>query len=191
MEKMKEIEFLRVENGSGDCDGSGYGFGSGYGIAVFDGHIVHMIDNTKTIFTQIHGNVAKGSILNDDLTLVPCFVAKNGSLFAHGETMRKAMEALNDKLYEDMPVEDRLKEFLEAFQVDTEYPVKQFFDWHHRLTGSCEMGRRAFAQRHNIDLQNDQMTVREFVALTRNDYGGEIIRELERMLNQCNNQRAT
>ena len=105
--------------------------------------------------------------------------------------MREAMEALNDKLYEDMPVEDRLKGFLAAFQVDTEYPVKQFFDWHHRLTGSCEMGRRAFAQRHNIDLQNGKMTVREFVALTRNDYGGEIIRELERMLNQCNNQRAT
>lgn len=61
--------------------------------------------------------------------------------------------------------------------------VSAFFDWHHRLTGSCNMGRQEFAKEHNIDIENGEMTVAEFIKLTRDSYGGEVIRTLERWLN--------
>jgi len=55
-----------------------------------------------------------------------------------------------------------------------------FFDWHGKLTGSCEMGRRSFAQDNGIDLEKDMLTVERFVELTKSQYGGEIIKKIER-----------
>ena len=49
---------------------------------------------------------------------------------------------------------------------------------HHYLTGSCEMGREAFVKRHGIDLDKTY-TVEEFIELTEDDYGGEIIKNLK------------
>ena len=166
--------------GDGSGDGSGYGDGSGDGIKTINENTVHTIDNVPTLIDHVHGNIAKGRILSSDLTLNPCYVVKYGDLFAHGETLRQAMRALNEKLFEDMPVEERIKAFLKAFPGDGKYPVKAFFDWHNRLTGSCEMGRKVFAREHEIDIEHGEMTVDEFIRLTRNAYGGEVIRELEK-----------
>ena len=200
MEAIKQ--FLGISSGSGSGDGSGsgygygygYGYGSGYGYGYGDGdgdgdgsgiktineNTVHTIDNVPTLIDHVHGNIAKGRILLNDLTLNPCYVVKYGDLFAHGETLRQAMRALNEKLFEDMPVEERIKAFLKAFPSDGKYPVKAFFDWHNRLTGSCEMGRKVFAREHEIDIEHGEMTVDEFIRLTRNAYGGEVIRDLEK-----------
>lgn len=169
-------------SGYGDGDGSGSGYGDGYGtyIKSINGNTVYRVDNVPTLIDHVHGNIARGHILSSDLTLSPCYVAKSGDLFAHGETLREAMQALNEKLFEDMPVEERIEAFLKAFPGDGKYPVKAFFDWHNRLTGSCEMGRKAFARDHGIDIENSEMTVDEFIRLTRNAYGGEVIRELEK-----------
>ena len=44
------------------------------------------------------------------------------------------------------------------------------------------MGRKSFALTHDIDIENDRMTVREFVGLTKDSFGGGVIRALaERM----------
>ena len=167
-------------DGYGDGSGSGYGYGEGYGIKTINENTVHTIDNVPTLIDHVHGNIAKGRILSSDLTLNPCYVVKYGDLFAHGETLRQAMRALNEKLFEDMPVEERIKAFLKAFTGDGKYPVTASFDWHNRLTGSCEMGRRVVAREHEIDIEHGEMTVDEFIRLTRNAYGGEVIRELEK-----------
>ena len=66
---------------------------------------------------------------------------------------------------------------IEHTQAPVQRALMNEIDWHHRLTGSCEMGRRAFAERHNVDL-NGSMTVAEFIRLTENDYGGNVIRKL-------------
>ena len=58
------------------------------------------------------------------------------------------------------------------------YKAKDFYEWHHKLTGSCEMGRNTFAEEHGIDLNSDMFTVEEFVELCKTSYGGEIIRKL-------------
>ena len=188
-------------DGSGDGSGSGYGYGSGYGsgsgsgygsgsgsgsgdgdgdgIKDFDCMPVHVIDGIPTIITRIRENVARGFILKGDLTLAPCFVAKQDGHFAHGETLHAAMSALRDKLFEDMSEEDRIQAFIDAHDWGVAYPDDDYFDWHHRLTGSCEMGRRQFAAERGLDKLDGKRTVEDFIAFTRNAYGGDVIRRLE------------
>ena len=170
--------------GDGDGDGSGYGdgYGSGYGdgIKKYDGEDVHMIDGVQTIITSVHGNIAKGFILQGDLTLMPCFIAKVEDCFAHGETVRQAVTDARDKAFERLAQEERITAFLDAIKPNTEYPVMTLYDWHHRLTGSCEAGRKAFAKDHGIDLSTC-MTREAFFELTKDAYGGSVIREAMRI----------
>nr|DAP67827.1 MAG TPA: hypothetical protein [Caudoviricetes sp.] len=177
-------------DGSGDGDGSvsGYGYGdgsvSGYGITSFDGRPVHRIDGVATILRSVRGNVAHGAILRRDLTTEECYVARQGGFFAHGRTLAKAMEALREKLFEDMPEEERIAAFLKETEDEKRYPAQHFYDWHHRLTGSCDMGRRAFAREHSIDVEGGTMTLREFLELTKDAYGGDVIRRVAAALDK-------
>ena len=173
-------------DGYGDSSGSGYGYGFGYGdgIASYNDEAVYAIDRVPTVIRQVRDNVAKGFILNDDLTLTPCYVVKEGNTFAHGETLRKAMAALREKLFEDMPEEERIAAFVKEHKAGVKYPVSDLYDWHHRLTGSCEMGRKQFARDHNIDIEHDKITVEEFIKLTENAYGGETIKKLREAYDQ-------
>ena len=157
-------------------DGSGRGDGDG--IKNFCNNEVYEIDGVQTIIKRLHGNCAKGFILRSDLTLTPCYVVKYNSYFAHGKTLRGAREAAFTKAINNMPVEDRVAAFWKNHNRTDRYPVSDFYEWHNRLTGSCEMGRREFAREHEIDLENGEMTVDEFIKLTENAYGGEIIKKL-------------
>jgi hypothetical protein len=180
-------EFLTISSGDGYGDGfgsgsgSGYGdgYGSGYGVKAINGMAVSLIDSVETIVTRVKGNVAKGYILNNDLQLSPCYVVKNNKYFAHGKTLRAANEALQNKIFSDLDVDGRIAEFIKKFKANAKYPAKTFFDWHGIITGSCELGRESFVRNHNIDLENDVFTVAEFIALTENEYGGEIIKRLK------------
>ena len=88
-----------------------------------------------------------------------------------------------------MDIEEKIKLFKEKFpDVNKKYSVKDFYQWHHNLTGSCEMGRKSFAKNHGINIDNDTMTVKEFIDLTENAYCGGIIKELkESYKNEKNN----
>lgn len=68
--------------------------------------------------------------------------------------------------------------FVKEFKSKGLYPAKLFFDWHNILTGSCEYGRKDFCRVNNIDIENDMMTVKEFLSLTKNAYGRDIIEKL-------------
>ena len=108
-------------------------------------------------------------------------MAKVGNCFAHGSTLREAMESANAKALLEEPVENRIKRFCIEFpDFDKKIPAMELFKWHHILTGSCEQGRRSFVYNHGINLDTDVFTVKEFVALTRNDYGGEIISQINK-----------
>ncbi len=173
-----------IGNGYGYGCGDGYGYGGGgngdgSGIKNINGYDVYEVDNTPSIFTHIHGNVAKGYILERNVTLKPCYIVKGNGYFAHGETLREAQEALREKIMDDMDVGEKLAMFRENFpEADKLYPLGDFYDWHHILTGSCEMGRKSFAASHGLDLEKGEMTVRELIALTENAYGGEVMRRL-------------
>ena len=174
-------------SGYGTGYGSGFGSGSGFrsGIRRFCGEDVYMIDGIPTMLGIIHGNIARGRILLEDLTTKACYVVKQGSVYAHGKTPREAMEALRDKLFEGMPLEERIKEFVKAHEWGKAYPSADYYDWHHKLTGSCEMGRSEFAAAHGYKLTADELlTVEEFIDLTEGSYGGDIIRRLREAYNK-------
>ena len=179
-------------DGSGDGSGSGYGYGygdgsgsgsgSGYGdgIKTFNGDKVYIIDDIPTIIKHVHDNVAKGYILNDDFTLTETFVAKGNGKFAHGETLHEAFASLQEKLYDDSTEEERLEAFKKHFPDFTKkVSAKELFHWHHVLTGSCKQGRLSFCTNKGIDIDNDTYTVHEFIELTQDSYGGDIIRKLK------------
>ena len=185
-------------SGSGSCYGSGegYGYGSGsgdgygygYRLKSINGQPVDYIDGVPTILTRIVGNVAKGFIVRNDLSLAPTYICKQGNMFAHGETLHKAMDALLEKLFDDMPTEERIESFCAEFKPGVKRSAKDFFSWHHRLTGSCEQGRREFAKQHGVDLDHDELTPEEFFALTRYSYGGSIIRQTEEAFSASNGE---
>ena len=179
-------------DGNGHGSGNGYsnGFGDGYGgsssssnggeIKSINGYDVYRVDDIPTIFTHIHGNVAKGYILEKNVILKPCYIVKGNGYFAHGETLKEAQSALEEKIIDDMGIEEKIELFKEKFpDVNKKYTVKDLYQWHHNLTGSCEMGRKSFANSHNINIDNDMMTVKEFIKLTENAYCGEIVKELK------------
>ena len=173
-EKIKA--FLSVNYGYGS--GDGYGYGSGDGIKRFNGETVYRIDGVNTLIRSVRGNTAHGAIVNNDLTIAPCYIVKQDDVFAHGETLREAMEALRDKLFEDMPEDERIDTFLRETDREKAYPTQYFYDWHHRLTGSCDMGRKQFARDHGVDLERGMMTLTEFLELTKDAYGGDVIRKV-------------
>ena len=170
-------------NGSGNCDESGEGSGvSVMNIKTFKGYIVDYIDGVPTIITNIHNNVAIGFIIGFDMTLIPCYVAKAGNYFAHGKTLKDAVKDAEAKEMGEMPIEERIEKFIEVFgSMDSEHMGEEFYDWHHILTGSCRMGRDQFCKENGIDLTK-KYSVRYFLNITKNSYGGEVIKQISKEL---------
>ena len=176
-------------DGCGDGDGSGYGSddGSGYGygaddgdIKALNGNIVDNVDSLPTIIIQVRDNFAKGYTVKNDLTLSPCYIAKVGNSFAHGSTLKEAVADAGAKEMEKMPIEERIEKFMETFgALDSEHTGREFYDWHHILTGSCRMGRDAFCKDNFINL-TEKYTVKYFLDITKNAYGNDIIKELRK-----------
>ena len=178
MEALTREAFLHTDF-TGYGSGYGSGSGSGDGLKTLKGQSVDYIDGVPTILTRIVGNVAKGFIVCADFSLAPTFVCKQGNMFAHGETLHKARDALLEKLFDDMPTEERIEAFCAEFKPGVKRSAKDFFSWHNRLTGSCEQGRIEFARQHDVDIDSDELTPEEFFALTRDSYGSSIIRQTE------------
>ena len=173
-------------DGDGYGDGSGYGYGSGYGsgsgygdgVKEINGDLVYIVDDVPTIIKSVRGNIAQGFILQRDLTLKPCYIVKEQNKFAHGDTLHDAFTALQEKLYDGSTEEERIEAFRKKFpEYDTPYPNRDLFAYHHVLTGSCRMGRESFCKDKGIDLEGST-TVREFVELTKDSYGGDVICKL-------------
>ena len=163
-------------DGYGSGDGSGYG--SGDGVKEVNGDTVYIVDDVPTIIKSVRDNIAQGFILQRDLTLTPCYVVKEQNRFAHGETLHDAFSALQEKLYDDSTEEERIEAFRNKFpDYDMPYSNRDLFAYHHVLTGSCLMGRESFCKDKGIDLDGST-TVREFIELTKDSYGGDIIRRL-------------
>ena len=167
-------------DGSGSGSGSGSGDGDGYGSGVkeVNGDTVYIVDDVPTIIKSVRDNIAQGFILQRDLTLKPCYIVKEQNMFAHGDTLHDAFTALQEKLYDDSTEEERIEAFRKKFpEYDTLYPNRDLFAYHHVLTGSCRMGRESFCKDRGIDLDGST-TVREFIELTKDSYGGDVICKL-------------
>lgn len=168
MEKKLIEQWLKVETGSGD----------GSGIKEINGNYVFEIDGVLTIITSIHFNIAKGFIANRDLTLTPTFLVKGSNMFAHGKTIKEAMQSLQEKIYSNLDAKEQVEEFRKKFNNVDKYSGEEFFSWHHILTGSCLQGRQSFVENSGYKL-TDMFTVKEFLKIVKNQYGWEYIKVLE------------
>lgn len=113
-------------DGAGFGDGgSGYGTGLNYsgkwGIKFFNKQEVHVIDTVQTIIFNIKNNIAKGAVLNSDLTLTPCYIVKANNLFAHGKTLREAVSSVRDKVFATLNIEEKIDEFHKKFKPGKKY----------------------------------------------------------------------
>ena len=166
-------------SGYGDGDGDGDGYDSGDGIKSYNGHEVYIIDDMQTIIYSVHGNIARGVTINRDLTLADCYIAKYEDYFAHGETAKQAMADAQSKAYQNKPIEERIGYVVEKYP-DVDVPIEHsaLFSLHNFLTGSCLFGRKEFAKAHSLDPEHGAMTMREFIHLTKDAFGGDNIRQL-------------
>ena len=131
MEDVKIVEeFLRPRP-------TGYGYGYGYGLKEYNGQRVWYIDDVPTLIDSVHGDTARGFIVQRDLTLKPCFIARSGNSFAHGDTLHDAMDDAQQKELEGSPLEERIARFVEDHpDPDALHPCKDLHSWHNTLTGS-------------------------------------------------------
>lgn len=165
-------------NNKGYSDGSGYGWGDNLGVKEINGNIVCIIDDIPTIITSVRNNIAKGFIVKNDLQFEPCYIVKENNQFAHGSTLKDAFMSLQEKLYDDSTEEERIEALKKQFpEYDVKYDNMDLFVYHHVLTGSCRMGREAFMSNKGLSLDG-KTSVREFVKLTQDAYGGDIIKKL-------------
>ena len=147
--------------------------------------LVHQIDGIATIITRVRDNIAKGFILKSDLTLDACYIAKGQNRFAHGKTVREAVRDLQIKIFENMDTDEAIDKFIETFKRDEKYPGRDFFEWHHYLTGSCLMGRESFVKDKGLDI-DATYTVDEFISICKNAYGGDVIKQLKERIKEKN-----
>ena len=144
-----------------------------------------MIDGIATIIRKVHvedaaNGVAVGRIVKSYLTTEITYVVKRNFLFAHGRTLEEAVEAVNAKVLQKMSVEERVEAFVKAFPlIDTFVKGTELFRWHNVLTGSCEQGRRAFCESKGLGLDHEY-TIAQFITLTIDAYGGEVVRQLKK-----------
>ena len=161
----------------GGYGSSSYGYGSGDGIWEYCGVPVRMVDGVTTLIYSVHRNYAKGAILGTDLMLEPCYIARVGNCFAHGDTIREARCDAVEKDLKKLPVKERIASFVAAHpDPDAECSGRDLYDWHHILTGSCRMGRDEWCREHGLSPARARMTVWEFCRLTADAYGGATIR---------------
>ena len=164
--------------GFGSSYGYGYGSGDDLGVKEINGNIVCIIDDIPTIITSVRNNIAKGFIVKNDLQFKPCYIVKENNHFAHGFTLKDAFMSLQEKLYDDSTEEERIEAFMKQFpEYDVKYDNMDLFVYHHVLTGSCRMGREAFMSNKGLSLDG-KTSVRDFVELTKDAYGGDIIKNL-------------
>ena len=193
-EKIKAFLAIGDGDGSGygygDGDGYGSGDGSGYGYGIniksFNGKQVHIIDNVQTIIESVHSSYARGYVLNSDLTLTSCFIAKVSDYFAHGATLKQAVQDAAAKYEKNKPITERIADFKRQYPtLDSIAKGADLYQWHNTLTGSCRLGREQFCRDHNIDPDKVTITVRKFLVLTENAYGKDIIKQVKEAYQLC------
>ena len=153
-------------------------------IKFFENNFVEAIKaGIYEIYIKVNGKEKLIYIGESVFVLVRCAthlyeIAKGNGYFAHGKTLKEARESLMAKIFENMDSDEAISEFINKFEKNKAYPGTDFFEWHHYLTGSCLMGRESFVKNHGLDL-NRHYTVKEFINICENDYGGEIIKKLK------------
>lgn len=143
----------------------------------YNGEKVYYVDGIPMIIKSVHSNIAHGYVIKDDMNLEECYVAKGHGYFAHGNSIKGAIDALESKILSNLDIDTKIKEFKETFKKGVKYSGHEYYNWHNILTGSCEFGRNNFVKNHNINL-DDELTPNEFLKLVEGEYGWSILEQL-------------
>ena len=162
--------------GNGNGNGCGYGYGYGSGYKYFNKQRVFYVDTIPTLINHIHRNIAKGFIISD-LTLKETYIAKGHNLFAHGKTIKEAINSLQEKIYANLNPEEAIQEFKRHFNNADSYSGEEFFAWHSIVTGSCFQGREEFVKTKGLDV-HAKYTVKQFLEICKGAYGWNVLKEL-------------
>ena len=151
-----------------------------FDILTYNGEPVYVVDGIPCVFKTVHDVWAKVDVINKtDFTARAAFIGKCKGFFAHGETLRKALQDAKAKYYQSIDFEAKKEELKALFSrsADKKLPVRTLYEWHGMLTGSCRFGRDEFMRTHALK-DDDRLTLKEFVNLTAAHFGGEKIKEL-------------
>lgn len=88
------------------------------------------------------------------------------------------MSDLQEKIFDNMDIKTKIAEFRNKFNNTDKYSGQEFFSWHHILTGSCLAGRTSFIEGGGYSLDKNY-SVKEFIQICENAYGGNIIKQLK------------
>ena len=128
---------------------------------------------------HINNDIAKGFIINTDLTLSVCYIVRNDYYYSHGKNLKAALKSLQEKTDLNLPISKRIENFKNKFKdFNKKAKASLLYNWHFKLTGSCKLGRDNFCANHNIDITKDKFNIYEFIELTKNQYGSDIIKLL-------------
>ena len=117
----------------------------------------HKRDNIKIIKA-----VDIDTLLNDEIREI--YIVKEGSLSAHGYTLREAIEDLTLKKLDNVNTEEIVNKIKETGKVTRSQ--------YRAITGACSFGTNKFCEEHNIqDLEEIELT--ELRKILVNDYGAE------------------
>ena len=178
-------------DGDGSGDGYGYGDGSGYGSGYSSGYgykikklhdkEIFYVDSLPCYPIGKINRIAFEIMLisTKDFSKKKCFLADFKGYIAHGETIRKALIDARGKYFSALDFGEVKRQLLGRFQKEETLTVKELFFWHGLLTGSCVFGRSEFQKEHDLK-DSDKLTLKEFVKLTENSFGGQHIKELMR-----------
>ncbi len=143
------------------------------------GNRVYYIDEIPCVINSIKSDYALVEVIEyNGLNTSSMYVAKKDGFFAHGHTLEEAIKDANEKWMVSQTVEEKIEQFKIQFKKGILYKAQLFYDWHTLLTGSCKAGKDMWISQKGISLEGD-MTVAQFIDITKNEYGAEIIRRLQ------------
>ena len=128
---------------------------------------VQIIDDMATIIQRKKQNVIKGLSLS---SLEPCFIYEKDGIYAHGETLK---QAYRDWLFK---TSDRDVSKYEDISPDDVYDLDFWIIAYRTITGACSFGTNEFLETHKDKIKK-QMTLREVLEVTENQYGHNTFKE--------------
>ena len=132
-------------------------------------HKIQMIDGIATVIRskkkRDEFTIYEGSLFNRK---EKCFVAKRDKYYAHGETIKQAIEDVNFKfLQENLEVQDLVNQIKRKQTIS----VSEF----RLLTGACKMGCESFMKQNNLTETTYPLT--KALDLLKNQFGWSKIQE--------------
>ena len=104
-----------------------------------DGKLFIIKSEKKTKGIKLYTGYNFLKIENEKIIKEECFVAEKGTFFAHGLTIKKAIQDVLFKIVVEKLKHDPIKK-------DTKITVKYYI----AITGACDIGCRSFMKQHNI-----------------------------------------